>query len=203
MPGAFGRRVLVPILLEIALAEPGLQFAMSFTDRVVDLVEEGIDLAIRIGELEDSSGLVARRLIEQTRVICGSRRYLDMRGVPASLDDLRFHDCIVALRRETSIAWSIADANGVVQHLAPRSTHEIGDAEAMLTAALAGCGLVQLPMWMVREHLRSGTLVAVLSAYATPKVSIHAVWPRTRHLAPKVRHIVDALVVRAQDGRLE
>ena len=65
MPGAFGRRVLVPILAEIASTEPGLQFAMSFTDRVVDLVEEGIDLAIRIGELEDSSGLVSRKLIER------------------------------------------------------------------------------------------------------------------------------------------
>ena len=119
MPGAFGRRVLVPILVEIAKAEPGLQFAMSFTDRVVDLVEEGIDLAIRIGELEDSS-LVARKLIEQTRVICGSRRYLDMRGVPTSLDDLQSHDCIVALRRETSIAWSVTDQNGIVLHLTPR-----------------------------------------------------------------------------------
>ena len=203
MPGAFGRRVLVPILVEIAKAEPGLQFAMSFTDRVVDLVEEGIDLAIRIGELEDSSGLVARKLIEQTRVICGSRLYLDIRGVPSSLDDLQSHDCIVALRRETSIAWSVTDRNGIAVHLNPRQTHEIGDAEAMLTATLAGCGLVQLPMWMVREHLRSGTLVAVLTEYSTPKVNIHAVWPRTRHLAPKVRHVVDALVVRALDGRLD
>ena len=73
----------------------------------------------------------------------------------------------------------------------------------MLTATLAGCGLVQLPMWMVREHLGSGTLVAVLTEYSTPKVDIHAVWPRTRHLAPKVRHVVDALVARALDGGLD
>src|SRR5262249_6322988 len=128
MPGAFGRRVLVPILAEIAKAEPGLQFAMSFTDRVVDLVEEGIDLAIRIGPLEDSSDLVARKLLEQTRVICCSCRYLDVRGVPNSPDDLQSHDCIVALRRETSIPWSVTDRNGIVLHLTPRMAHEIGDA---------------------------------------------------------------------------
>jgi len=202
MPGAFGRRVLVPILAEIARAEPGLQFAMSFTDRFVDLVEEGIGLAIRIGDLEDSSGLVVRKLVEQTRVICASRQYLDTRGTPMSIEDLRTHDGIVALRRETSIAWLIADRDGTLVHLAPRQTHEIGDAEAMLTATLAGCGLVQLPMWMVREHLKSGALVAVLTEFATPKVNVHAVWPRTRHLAPKVRHVVDALVVRAVDERL-
>lgn len=203
MPGAFGRRVLFPILVEIAQAEPGLQLAMSFTDRVIDLVDEGIDLAIRIGELEDSSGVVARKLVQQTRVICASRQYLDMKGTPRSLDDLQFHDCVVALRRETSIPWSVIDRNGIHVHLTPRPTHEVGDAEAMLTAALAGCGLVQLPMWIVRGHLESGALVAVLTEYATPKVDVHAVWPRTRHLAPKVRHVVDALVVRALEGRLD
>ena len=202
MPGAFGRRVLVPILVEIAKAEPGLQFAMSFTDRIVDLVEEGIDLAIRIGELQDSIGLVARKLTEQTRVICGSPRYLEgeVSGQPGRSPVPRLHrrapprdlDPLVGHRSER-----------LVLRLTPRQAHEIGDAEAMLTATLAGCGLVQLPMWMVREYLRSGTLVAVLKEYATPKVNIHAVWPRTRHLAPKVRHVVDALVVRALDGRLD
>jgi DNA-binding transcriptional LysR family regulator len=97
----------------------------------------------------------------------------------------------------------LAGRNGAVLHLTPGETHEIGDAEAMLTAALAGCGLVQLPMWMVREHLRIGALVAVLTEYATPKVDIHAVWPRTRHLAPKVRYVIDVLVAQALDGGLD
>ena len=89
MPGAFGRGVILPVLIDIAKAEPDLRFAMSFTDRIVDLVEEGIDLAIRVGPLQDSAGLIARKLTEQTLVICGSPGYLEARGIPTSPDDLQ------------------------------------------------------------------------------------------------------------------
>ena len=110
MPGAFGRGVILPLLIDIAKAEPDLRFAMSFTDRIVDLVEEGIDLVIRVGPLQDSAGLIARKLTEQTLVICGSPGYLQARGIPTSPNDLRSHDCIVALR-ETAVAWTVSDAD--------------------------------------------------------------------------------------------
>jgi DNA-binding transcriptional LysR family regulator len=203
MPGAFGRGVILPVLVEIAKAEPGLRFAMSFTDRIVDMVEEGIDLAIRLGELQDSSGLIARKLTEQRLVICGSPRYLEARGLPTCLDDLQSHDCIVGFRRETPLAWTVSDQSGSAVRLVPPPTHEIGDGDAILAATLAGCGLSQLPVWMVRDHLANRMLVAVLKEHSTVRIGIHAIWPRTKHLVPRVRYVVDALVVRADAGLLD
>lgn len=202
MPGAFGRGVIFPVLIEIAKTEPDLRLAVSFTDRIVDLVEEGIDLSIRIGPLQDSTGLIARKLTEQTLVICASSRYLAARGTPTSLDDLQSHDCIVGMRREAPATWVLLDGNGATTHLVPPQTHQIGDANAICAAALADCGLSLLPGWIVRDHLASGALVAVLDGYFS-RIDVHAIWPRTRHLVPRVRYVVDVLVAKAGAGLLD
>lgn len=202
MPAAFGRKVMLPILLDLAKTYPALQLTLTFTDHVIDLVEECVDLAIRFGTMEDSSDLVARRLTSHRWVICAAPAYLAAHGAPATLDDIAGHHCIVGYRRGRPLAWHITDA-GTPARLSPPPTHQIGDAEAMIDAALAGVGLCQMPLALLREHIEAGTLVAVLDAWTMREIDVHAVWPRTAHLRPKVRHLVDTLVRLGGEGRLD
>lgn len=202
MPAAFGRKVMLPILLGIGKAYPALQLTLTFTDHVIDLVEEGVDLAIRFGTLEDSGDLVARRLTAHRWVICATPAYLETYGTPHSPDDVTRHHCIVGYRRGRPLAWHISQ-DGKPARLAPPPTHQIGDGEAMVDAALAGIGLCQMPLALMRPHLEAGTLVTVLDDWTRREVDVHAVWPRTAHLRPKVRHVVDTLVRLAGEGRLD
>jgi DNA-binding transcriptional LysR family regulator len=104
MPAAFGRRVVLSVLLEVAQRYPALQLTLTFTDRVIDLVEEGVDLAIRFGPLEDSSDLVARKLTSHRWVICATPAYLERFGSPHTLEEVAAHRCIVGHRRGQSLS---------------------------------------------------------------------------------------------------
>ncbi|WP_137174172.1 LysR family transcriptional regulator [Massilia sp. HP4] len=202
MPAAFGRKVMLPILLDIARAYPALQLTLTFTDDVIDLVEEGVDLAIRFGTLEDSSDLVARRLTSHRWVIGAAPVYLETHGLPDTLADISRHDCIVGYRRGRPLAWHVVE-NGQPARLAPPPTHQISDAEAMLDAAVAGIGLCQMPLALMRPYIDAGQLVTVLDDCTPREIDVHAVWPRTSHLRPKVRHVVDTLVKLGREGRLD
>ena len=202
MPAAFGRKVMLPILLDIGKAYPALQLTLSFTDDVIDLVEEGVDLAIRFGTLEDSSDLVARRLTSHRWVICAAPDYLKAHGTPHTLADVAGHHCIVGFRRGRPLAWHIVES-GQPARLAPPSTHQISDGEAMVDAAVAGIGLCQMPLALMRPYIEAGQLVTVLDDLTPREIDVHAVWPRTAHLRPKVRHVVDTLVKLGRQGRLD
>lgn len=202
MPVAFGRQFMLPALLEIGAAFTALQMTMTFTDQLVDLVEEGIDLAIRFGPIEDSGDLVARKLVSHRWVVCGTPAYLRQAGVPHTPDDIAAHRCVVGYRRGRPLAWHLT-VDGEPVRLAPPPTYQIGDGEAMVAAALAGIGLCQMPIVLFRKHIESGQLVTVLDDYTGQQVDVHAVWPRTAHLRPKVRHVVDSLMALASQGRLD
>jgi DNA-binding transcriptional LysR family regulator len=201
MPAAFGRRVLLPVLLDIAKAHPALRLVMTFTDRIIDPVEEGIDLSVRFGELRDCSSLVSRRLTEQSLLLCASPRYLQAHGAPLHPNDLQSHDCIVGYRRGT--IWFFVDERGETMRVTPPATHEIGDGDAIVAATIAGCGLSQMPASLVRKQIAKGAIVPLLTGYSKAKVEIHVIWPRTRHLVPKVRAVVDELVAKADAGALD
>lgn len=201
MPAAFGRKVMLPILLDIGKAYPALQLTLTFTDHVIDLVEDGVDLAIRFGTLEDSGDLMARKLTSHRWVICATAEYLRQYGTPRAPRDLAGHRCIVGYRRGRPLAWHI-DEDGQSTRFAPPPTYQIGDGEAMVDAALAGIGLCQMPLALLRQYIDSGHLVTVLDACTQREIDVHAVWPRTAHLRPKVRHVVDTLVTLARQGRL-
>ncbi|SCK28862.1 DNA-binding transcriptional regulator, LysR family [Variovorax sp. HW608] len=205
LPAAFGRAVVMPILLEIARKHPGLRLTVSFTDRVIDPIEEGVDLVIRFGPLKDSSGLVARRLSQHKLVICAAPEYLQRKGVPQSIEDLAHHNCIVGQRSGQPLAWVAVGGNdkGQVQRFAPPPTYEIGDGDAMVAAAIAGCGLCQVPEFMVRAALATGELVSVLAEASDVKVDVSAVWPATRGPIPRVRRVIDELASRAARGELD
>lgn len=202
MPAAFGRRVVLPVLLDIAERYPALQLTLTFTDRVIDLVEEGVDLAIRFGPLEDSSDLVARKLTSHRWVICATPAYLERFGTPRTLEAVASHRCVVGHRRGQSLSWYANDQGNALRFMPP-ATYQIGDADAMVDATLAGFGLCQMPEALFRRHIESGRLVTVLDDCTQRRIDVHAVWPRAVHLRPKVRHVVDSLLALAREGRLD
>lgn len=198
IPVAFGRRVVAPLLFDIANKYPALQLIMTFSDHLVDPIEEGIDLLVRFGELADTSGLVARRLARQRWAICASPGYLERFGTPDTLESLDRHHCIVGHRRGHPLSWRVRQGEETVR-FSPPSTHEIGDGEAMILAAVAGVGLCQMPRCLLREDIDAGRLVEVLGRYEPEPVDVHAVWPKVSHLRPKVRYVVDELVRLCED----
>ncbi len=161
MPVAFGRRVLLPALIEMTRPHPALDLTLTFTDATSDLLQEGVDIAIRFGALRDSSGLVARRLATQARIICASPAYLRDHGEPQGLTDVAHHRCIVGSLKGPPLFWFVRDA-GTEKRFSPPNTHRFSDGEAMVDAAIGGLGLAQLPASMVRDALANGSLRSVL-----------------------------------------
>ena len=202
MPVAFGRRVLLPVLIEITRPHPDLCMTLTFADSTSDLLQDDVDLAIRFGALPDSGDLVARRLVTQERVICASPAYLKSHGTPQTLVDVRAHRCIVGSPKGPPSVWFV-NVGGVEKRFSPPPTHRLSDGEAMVDAAIGGLGLVQLPNSLVREALASGSLKRVLRDCSAVGVDVHAVWPRQRQLNPRVRYVVDQLVAHAARGRLD
>jgi DNA-binding transcriptional LysR family regulator len=202
LPTAFGRLHIMPVLLDVAKRYPALNLNVSFTDRRVDLIGESIDLAVRIGKLEDSTDLVALPMGVQHMVIVGAPGYLEQRGVPRSWDDLHAHDCIVGRRQGSRIAWLLKQPDGpTVRHVVPIK-HELQDFETVLMAVRAGHGLTQLPSWMVQDDVRAGALEVVLDGLSGGELPINILWARTRSLPAKMRVIVDGLARWARECSL-
>jgi DNA-binding transcriptional LysR family regulator len=202
MPVAFGRRVLLPALIEITRPHPGLSLSLTFTDATSDLLQDDVDIAIRFGALKDTSHLAARYLASQDRVICASPKYLSAMGEPFSLPDVRRHRCIVGCPKGPPLVWVVRD-DGAEKRFTPPPTHQMSDGDAMVDAAVSGLGLGQFPISMVREQLHDGRLRAVLQRFASIGVDIHAVWPKRAHLSPRVRYVVDELVAWATTGKFD
>jgi DNA-binding transcriptional LysR family regulator len=202
MPVAFGRRVLLPVLMEIVRPHPGISLTLSFTDATSDLLREDVDLAIRFGELGNSGRLVARHLATQDRVICASPAYLREHGVPRTLAEVQDHRCVVGTLNGPPVVWSVREGN-VQKDFTPPPTHQLSDGEAMVDAAVGGLGLIQFPMSLLRDKLAAGQLHAVLTEYSAVGVAVHAVWPHRGQLSPRLRYVVDQLVLYAAQGRLD
>jgi DNA-binding transcriptional LysR family regulator len=196
LPVVFGQQWVVPVLLDIGELYPELSLEISLTDRRIDPNEEGIDLVIRIGDLEDSSTLTARRLGLQESVVCASRAYLDECGRPTSLADLDNHRCIAFGRGGQNLPWWFVDGKGVPIAKTVAGRLSLNHSESICDAAMAGQGIALLSTWLIADHLREGRLVRLLPEIKTRGFPIHALWPRTRHMSPKVRVVVDELVNR-------
>jgi len=193
LPVVFGRRWVLPVLLEIAREHPALELDVSLTDRRVDLVEDGIDLVIRIGPLQDSATLVAKPLGVQQAVLVAHPDCLARHGQPQTPDDLHQHACITFGSGGQARPWHFLDRHGHSHPLAVRGRLGLNHSEAILDAALAGHGIALLSDWLVAEHLRAGRLVQVLPKVGTQGFPIHAVWQKNQHLSAKVRRVVDLL----------
>jgi DNA-binding transcriptional LysR family regulator len=197
LPLAFGRRCIAPVLFEIVRQYPDLSLEASFNDRYVDLVEEGLDLAIRVGELGDGVGIVARKLFAWRSTVCASPAYLMTNGVPADIDDLMGgHTLVVYGRGGTISPWLLRDRDGRSRTVTPHGRIILGHGEPLLDAVLAGLGVAYLPTWLIGDYLKRRELVMVWPDSFVENFPVHALWPKTRSVAPKVRVVVDALVER-------
>lgn len=196
VPVLFGRHCVAPILLDLAARYPQLELDVSFTDRRVDLIDEGIDLAVRSGALDDSATLTARRLGTQHMVVCAAPSYLAAHGTPRTLDELGRHAGVVYSRTGAVPPWRFLDADGREREIKMASRVRFDDLDAIAAAAMAGAGLARLPGWLIADALRTGALVRVLGDERGVGFELYAVWPPSRHLPSKVRVAVDELVAR-------
>jgi DNA-binding transcriptional LysR family regulator len=194
LPVTFGRRWVMPVLLGLARMHPKLTLDVAFADRAVDLLEENIDLVVRLGDPGNSASLSARPLGRQRSVVCGSPAYFAEHGYPSSIDDLASHDCITFGQGGYVFPWKLLDIEGRTVNVKIKGRHTISDGDALRAAVLDGLGIGQFPTWLVADELRSGTLQAVLAPQGVEDSSIHALWPATRDLAPKIRAVVDELL---------
>lgn len=193
LPVSFGRHCVMPVLRDVASRHPKLALDVSFADRRVDLVEEGIDLVVRLGEPGDHASLTGRRIGVQRSILCASPDYLRMRGRPQSFDDLEKHDCIAFARDGRPLPWLLADASGTLVTVKIRPRHTISHGDALRDATLGGMGLANLSTWLAAEDIRAGRLETVLTPIPIEDMPIHVLWPGSRNLAPKARVVVDAL----------
>ncbi|MGQ9369150.1 LysR substrate-binding domain-containing protein [Azospirillum sp. ST 5-10] len=191
MPGAVGRLVVIPSIHEFHRQYPDVDVMIGLSDRPVDLIQDGVDCVIRVGELADSS-LVARRIGALEFVTCASPAYLAAHGEPQSLDDLAHHKAVNYFNSRTSRPFDLSfQEDGRVREVAMKGAIAVDDADAYVTCGLEGLGLMQSARFMVLPHLRSGALREVLRAWRPPHMPVSAVYPHTRHLSPKVRVFVD------------
>lgn len=192
MPALLGKHCVAPILLELSCRHPELELDLSFSDRIVDLAEDGYDLAIRTGKLEDRAGLMARRVARHRMVVCASPSYIEKHGRPRDLDDLGSHHAIVYSRPGWVHSW-LFPGDGQPIKIAPVNRLRLDDLDAIADAATAGMGLAWLPSWLVRERIQAGSLVPLLSDHPEHVFDNYALWLQTPYLPLKIRLAVDAV----------
>lgn len=193
---AFGLHMLPPVLPEFLRRYPEMAVELTVSDRLVDLVEEGGDLAVRSGRLADSS-LVARHICDSERLICAAPAYLKRRGTPRRPEDLRGHDCIVISGQPQLRRWPFDDpqAAGGIRTIEVGGRVAANNAENVLQMALLGVGIVRLGDLVIAEHVHAGRLVPILTdSHHVEPLALHAVYPQSRLRSPKVAAMVDFLI---------
>ena len=193
MPIAYGRRIVMPLLAQLLHRHPQLQLDLRLQDAYADLVRDGLDLAIRVGALQDSR-LVARRIDWQQLIMVASPAYLSARGMPRGVEDLAGHATVV-FRLPSSgrnRPWQLRQGRRTLELHTPQRV-QVNDGDGMVAAAVQGLGLMQIPDYMVADELARGALVEVLPALRPPPMPISAVMPSLRLMPPRVRVVLDAL----------
>lgn len=186
---AFGRRVLGPLVMRFMQMHPKLQIELNFEDRVVSLVEQGMDLAIRMGPLVDST-LGARYLGMNPWVVVASDDYLKRRDTPAQPTDLADHDALIYSTVQGDARWHFTGVQGELRTVPVKGPLRSNNLSALLMAARNGMGLAALPRYVAQESLNSGALHAVLSGWSLPSQEIHAVYPSPVLVPAKVSGFV-------------
>ncbi|NCO16916.1 MAG: LysR family transcriptional regulator, partial [Alphaproteobacteria bacterium] len=190
----FGRLVLAPQICSFLNQYPQVTVSVLMVDRVVSLVDEGIDVAVRIGPLPDSS-LAARRIGSVRRMLVASPDYLARRGAPTAPADLKLHAVIAFTGLTPNREWRFGGGNSQISAtLDP--VIEINDAQAAIDAAEMGHGVTVALSYMVHDRIRAGKLVEVLDTVAPPPQPVHLVYPQARLIAPKIRAFVDFIAPR-------
>lgn len=189
MPTAFSRLHIAPFMGDFLARYPDIELDVHVADGFVDLIREGFDLAIRIGELEDSS-LVARKIANDSRVLCAAPVYIEMHGSPATLADLAMHNC---LSTDVQDVWRLDGPEGAAQ-VRPHGSVRSNSGEFVREAVLAGLGIGLLSTWDIASQLKSGALRVVLPQYrGGSSVAVHAVYPSREFMPAKVNVLIEFL----------
>lgn len=200
LPATFGRLRAWPALLQFAGMHPQVMPHVSFTDRFVDLEEEGVDVAVRIGGIGSAGGaagdgwpaaLDQRALGHEELIFCAAPSYLAIHGAPASSADLADHAAVLYGRADGSASpWLLRQGHGPVMRQPMAGRAVLGNAEALVEAVEAGLGVAQLATWLVARQIAEGRLVAILPQLTTVGLPLHLVWQRSRSHAPKVQALI-------------
>ncbi|MGP8435002.1 LysR family transcriptional regulator [Paraburkholderia fungorum] len=191
MPSALGRTVLMPRVHEFHAKYPDVELMLGFSDKPVDLIQEGVDCVIRIGALQDST-LVARRIGLYQGVTVASPRYLEQFGTPRTIEDLHEHTAVNYFWARTGRFMEFTfDVDGHAIAIPMKGRVSVNDAEAYVAGALEGIGIIQAARFMALPHMQAGSLVELLEQWKPMPMPISAVYPHNRHLSPTVRVFVD------------
>lgn len=191
-PLSLGQRHILPVIDRFLKKWPQLRADIVFSDRYVDLIEEGFDIAIRIGEPKDDSRILTRTIATQHMVTCASPEYLALRGVPVVPDDLSRHDTIFFRSADKRRVWRYQTPEGYYLYDGP-GRMDIDSSEAILSSAIAGFGIIHLPDYLAFQSLERGELIAILTEYKVDPEPVRIIYPSKRHLSPRIRGFVDML----------
>lgn len=195
LPVLFGRYCVAPILLGFARVHPGLELDLSFSDRQIDLVTDGFDLAVRSGALGNGATLRARRLVSQPKLLCASPSYLNLSGTPESLADLSSHELLPYCRNGQALPWRLPDADGVLVEVPVSPRIRLDDLEMVADAAVSGMGIAWLPYWLIRERIQRNELVEIWGDRPRAVMECNVVWPDAQHLPLRSRLAIDLLAL--------
>lgn len=200
VPISFGTHQVAPLLIDFAAAFPGIHLDVRFSDRLASLIDDGFDAAIRVGRLTDAS-LITRRLCDARVVLAASSTYLAARGTPGVPMELAGHDCIIDTNFHEPTLWRFrarpdAADGDTAAPVAVRGRLAFSNAETCLAAAAAGLGIARVPSFIAGPSFRRGDVRPVLTAFEDAPLGVHVIYPAGRHLARKVRVLVDFLVSR-------
>ncbi|HBX2038374.1 TPA: LysR family transcriptional regulator [Klebsiella variicola subsp. variicola] len=193
LPVLFGQRCVAPVLFRLSQRYPLLKLELHYSDRQVNLLEEGFDLAVRIGNLADTGSLRARALGEHGMVLCAAVEYLRRQPAPQTIAGLSEHRTLGYLHNGQLQKWQLYDPQQGEVRLSPQTGLVQDDFAAIAAAVQQGMGIAWLPDWLVAQALADGTLQQVLAPSAQVRFAIHAVWPEGPWLPQKTRVAIDAL----------
>lgn len=193
VPVAFGRLHVVPLLPQFMMRYPNIVVDLQMDDLSIDLIERGVDVAVRFGPLPDSSSLNARKLGSYRMITCGTPGYFERRGVPSTPAELGAHDCLVHAR-EPNPEWHFRGEDGHKTIVRPRAVLLSNNADALREALLAGSGLALLPTWAIQDALNDARLQLVLKAFAPPRTTVHALCARQTWATARARAFIDFLI---------
>nr|WP_202607414.1 LysR family transcriptional regulator [Dickeya dadantii] len=200
LPVLFGRYCVAPILRNYARQHPRLELELNFSDRYVDLIADGFDLALRNGTLGNESSLRARRLVSQRKVLCAAPAYLAAKNEPRSLEDLSEHDLLAYWRKDHGMPWRLPDSTGELVDIQVTSRMRFNDLEVVADAAVEGMGIAWLPHWLIRERIQRGELVEIWGDRPGAVMECYAVWPAAHHLPLRCRLAIDVLAAELPNG---
>lgn len=189
-PILFGRRFVAPLVSEFLNLHQDIEIELSLEDRLADLIEERVDVALRIGHLQNSS-LVSKRVGQVRRIVVASPEYLSKHGTPRSPEDIVRHQAVMFINQANAPAWSFQRRDLSEEKITPPGRLQVNSAEAAITLAKEGKGLARILSYQVASELKDGSLVCLLKDYELPPVPVQLVYPTARLLARRVREFLD------------